>query len=96
MSRRARAWLFGLLTPAVLLLNTVLTVRRTPVRLRNRLFCGGDDPLRIPPLRAGQRSVGAGVNDSPVGCQSRAVTEPQRDGGPRPCAVVGSFSNGDR
>ena len=31
------------------------------------------------PLRA--TKCGAGVNDSPVGCQSRAVTEPQRDGG---------------
>ena len=28
-----------------------------------------------------QRSGGAVLNDSPVGCQTRAVTEPQRDGG---------------
>ena len=27
----------------------------------------------------GQRSGGAVVNDMPVACQSRAVTEPQRD-----------------
>ncbi len=27
----------------------------------------------------GQRSIGAGVNDMPAACQSRAVTEPQRD-----------------
>ena len=30
-----------------------------------------------------KRSGDAVVNDSPVGCQSRGVTEPQRDGGPR-------------
>ena len=28
-----------------------------------------------------QRSGGAVLNDSPVGCQTRAMTEPQRDGG---------------
>ena len=28
-----------------------------------------------------QRSGGAVLNDSPGGCQTRAVTEPQRDGG---------------
>ena len=35
----------------------------------------------------GERSVDTVVNDSPVDCQSRDVTEPQRDG--EPLAVVG-------
>ena len=34
-------------------------------------------PSKAFPLRA--TKCGAGVNDSPVGCQSRAVTEPQRE-----------------
>ena len=31
----------------------------------------------------GKRSVDTVVNDSPVDCQSRGVTEPQREGGRR-------------
>ena len=33
-------------------------------------------------VREGSEAEGAVVNDSPVGCQSRDLTEPQRDHGP--------------
>ena len=35
-----------------------------------------------PPLPKGSEASSTVVNDSPVDCQSRGVTEPQRDGGP--------------
>ena len=40
---------------------------------------------------AGPRSSATGVNDSLNGCQSRGVTEPQRERGP--CGLVGAGSN---
>ena len=53
---------------------------------RNHSSIRANKTIHYEPSPHGQRSVAAGVNDMPGACQSRGVTEPQRDGGP-PLAV---------
>ena len=54
-----------------------MTVSVTPVSLSKNLASVSDD--RAAGELEGQRSDAAGVNDTPGACQSRSVTEPQRD-----------------